>query len=111
MKKILAIDDDTSILLLYSEILKKEGYDVYSAEDGVGALQRYQDVKPDLVLLDFEMPAGGGKGVFEALRGAMAQPVPVIFVTAHAAEDIGVPLKFYKVSYLRKPFTRAVLLE
>ncbi|MDD2774016.1 MAG: response regulator [Elusimicrobiales bacterium] len=111
MKKILAIDDDPSILLLYAEILKKEGYDVFCAEDGICALQRYRDAKPDLVLLDFEMPAGGGMGVFEALRGSMAQPVPVIFVTAHPQEDVGVTLKLYKVGYLRKPFTRAVLVE
>lgn|GEM_PF-2692627 len=111
MKKILAIDDDPSILLLYAEILKKEGYNIFCAEDGVCALQRYREATPDLVLLDFEMPAGGGMGVFEALRGSMAQAVPVIFVTAHPQEDVGVTLKLYKVGYLRKPFTRAVLVE
>ena len=110
MKKILIVDDDESILLLYTEILGKAGYEVHSSEDGASAIIKYQMIKPDLVLLDFEIPAGGGLGVLKGLRGALAQAVPVLFVTGHTEAEIGVALKFYRVGYLKKPFTRDDLL-
>ncbi|MFA5161775.1 MAG: response regulator [Elusimicrobiales bacterium] len=111
MKKILAIDDDASILSLYADILGRAGYEVHCAEDGVNALFKYQSIKPDLVLLDYEIPAGGGLGVFKRLRGALAQTVPVLFVTGHPESVLGIALKFYKVGYLKKPFTREVLAQ
>ena len=55
MAKILVVDDEEHIRLLYSEELKEEGYDVITAEGGDGLLARIEKDKPDLVVLDIKM--------------------------------------------------------
>ena len=74
---------------------------VGEAEDGVGAVQMIEALVPDLVLLDIQMPGLDGFGVIEAL----ADPPPVIFVTAYDEYAI----RAFEVSaldYLLKPFSR-----
>ena len=111
MSKILAVDDDLNVVMVYRDLLSHEGHEFYFAEDPVGGLSKYEETKPDLVLLDFEMPAGGGMAFFNSLRGRMVKPVPVIFITAHDEKDIGFALKLHKVGYLKKPFTKEDFLE
>ncbi len=60
MFKIMAVDDDLYILELYKTILVEAGYEVETAEDAMSAITKYQEFKPDLLILDVEMPAGGG---------------------------------------------------
>jgi CheY-like chemotaxis protein len=55
MAKILVVDDEEHIRLLYSEELKEEGYDVITAEGGHGLLGRIESDEPDLVVLDIKM--------------------------------------------------------
>lgn len=65
MKKILVADDEMAIRLLYSEELKEEGYEVYTASNGREALEIVEKVPLDLVILDIKMPEMDG---IEALR-------------------------------------------
>ncbi len=56
MKKILVVDDEKPISDIIKFNLKKEGYDVYTAYDGEEALQKVEEVNPDLILLDLMLP-------------------------------------------------------
>jgi CheY-like chemotaxis protein len=82
MKKILVADDEMAIRLLYSEELKEEGYEVYTAANGREALEIIQKVPLDLVILDIKMPEMDG---IEALRQIKEKnpDLPVLLSTAY----------------------------
>lgn len=107
--KILVVDDDCSILELYAEILSKAGFEVQTAEDAIGAVTKFQEFRPALMVLDVDMPAGGGRKVFERLRIQMAAPAPILFCTAApgAVADLE---KNLNVLVLKKPVTPGILV-
>jgi two-component system, response regulator, stage 0 sporulation protein F len=82
MKKILVADDEMAIRLLYSEELKEEGYEVYTAANGREALEIIEKVPLDLVILDIKMPEMDG---IEALRQIKEKnpDLPVLLSTAY----------------------------
>lgn len=69
-RRILVVDDNRSIVKALELILKREGYEVSTAFDGLEALQKAFDDQPDLVLLDIEMPFMNGYEVCRKLRAA-----------------------------------------
>ena len=68
MKKILLVDDEESIHLLYREEFEDEGYTVHSALTGVTALQKLKIVSPDLIILDISMPGMDGIEVLRRIK-------------------------------------------
>lgn len=81
-KKILVVDDEESLRVLYKEELENEGYEVLVASNGKEALQRLQDGKPDLVVLDIIMPVMDG---MEALGPILRKnrKIPIILHTSY----------------------------
>jgi len=90
MKKILLVDDEESIYILYRQILEDEGYKVYSAFTGTDALQTVKSVSPDLVVLDIYMPGMSGIEVLREIK-AMKPNMPVILFSAYPGfkHDLG----------------------
>ena len=82
MKKILLVDDEESIHLLYREELEEEGYEVHSALSGEEALEKLNIVSPDLVILDINMPGMNGIDVLRRLK-EINQELPVILSSAY----------------------------
>jgi len=82
MKKILLVDDEESIHLLYREELEEEGYEVHSALSGGEALERFEGIAPDLVILDINMPDMNGIEVLRKLKERRPE-LPVILSTAY----------------------------
>jgi len=90
MKKILLIDDDESIHLLYREELEEEGYKVHSALTGKDALQKLKVVSPDLVILDINMHRMNGIEVLRQIK-EINPKTPVILSSEYHEykQDIG----------------------
>lgn len=107
--RILLVDDDPTILSLYAEILQKAGFETATAEDAIGAVTKYQEYKPALVILDVDMPAGGGRKVFERLRLQLASATPILFSTASPASVADLE-KNLNVMVLKKPVTPGILV-
>ena len=82
MKKILLVDDEESIHLLYREELEEEGYEVHSALSGEEALEKINIISPDLVILDINMPGMNGIDVLRRLK-EINQKLPVILSSAY----------------------------
>ena len=104
MAKILVVDDEASIVTMLAYNLKKEGYDVVTAEDGEVALEKFESEKPDLLLLDIMMPKMDGYEVCRKIREK--SNVPIIMLTARADEvDKVVGLEMGADDYVTKPFS------
>lgn len=90
MKKILLVDDEKSIHLLYREELEEEGYEVYSAMDGDEALEKFSSISPDLVILDINMPGMNGIVVLRRMK-ELNPSLPVILCSAYHEykQDLG----------------------
>lgn len=82
MKKILLVDDEESIHLLYREELEEEGYEVHSALSGEEALEKLHIIGPDLVILDINMPGMNGIDVLRRMK-EINQAMPVILSSAY----------------------------
>ncbi len=100
---ILVIDDDENVRQLLSRLLKGDGYDVLTAEDGNEGLEMARKHLPDAITLDVVMP--GGKDGWEVLRNLKKSPetesIPVIMVSVMAAAENGIALDVE--DYLVKP--------
>lgn len=81
-KRILLVDDELGIQLLYREELEDEGFAVESASTGAEALSRYRQHPPDLVILDINMPGMNGIEVLRQMK-EMHADLPVILCSAY----------------------------
>jgi len=81
-KRILLVDDEESIQLLYREEFEEEGYVVDSARNGVEALAKFRENPPDLVLLDINMPGINGIEVLRQMKELRAS-LPIILNSAY----------------------------
>jgi DNA-binding response OmpR family regulator len=102
--RILLVDDEQAIQTLLSYPLRKDGYEVVSARDGLDALDRFAEGGFDLVVLDVMMPRLDGLEVCRRLR-ARSQ-VPIIMLTARDDEvDKVLGLEIGADDYITKPFS------
>ncbi|HEX4305035.1 MAG TPA: response regulator transcription factor [Solirubrobacterales bacterium] len=102
--RILLVDDEQSIQTLLSYPLRKEGYHVTSALDGSEALQRFDEGRFDLVVLDLMLPRRDGVEVCRELRSR--SQVPIIMLTAKGSESDKVAgLEVGADDYITKPFS------
>ncbi len=107
--KILVVDDEQSIMNIIAFNLKKEGYEVVTAEDGEMAITIFDTEKPDLILLDIMMPKIDGYGVCKRIRDK--SDVPIIMLTARADEvDKVLGLEIGADDYVTKPFSNRELM-
>ena len=109
MKRILVVDDETSILETIQEILAAEGYSVELARNGAEALDRMGQTRPDMVLLEVMMPVLDGFGMLDRLRADPEKgKVPVVLMSAgHVPSE----RRQQVTQYLPKPFELEALLN
>ena len=109
---VLVVDDDEMILCLVAEGLTRDGYRVSTAMSGVEALLSLDEVTPDLVISDVNMPAMDGFSLITALRAHEdLRHVPLIFLTSRSEPaDVVTGLTLGADDYVVKPFDLDVLL-
>ena len=107
-RKILIIDDDRLNVRILASILQNEGFVITEADSGERALELYEEIKPDLVLMDVVLPGIDGFAACRELRSRHgADTAPIIFITAKKeSDDIVEGLAAGGVDYLPKPFRR-----
>jgi DNA-binding response OmpR family regulator len=105
-KLILVADDDKDLVLALSIRLRAAGYNVIKAHDGEEAYTLAVENKPDLIILDVRMPAGGGFSSIDRLKHSLTtRNIPVIFLTAFDDEEMREEgRKLGAVGFFRKPF-------
>jgi two-component system response regulator RegX3 len=106
---ILLIEDEDSISDPLASALRKEGFDVRTAETAAAGLESFRARPPDLVLLDVMLPDGDGKDVLRTIRSSSR--VPVVMLTARGEEmDRVLGLELGADDYVTKPFSAAELV-
>lgn len=101
--RILVVDDDQAIAEMVGIVLRSKGFDVVATPDGTAALDRFQQIAPDLVLLDLMLPGIDGIDVCRRLRRESG--VPIIMLTARTdTVDVVAGLEAGADDYLTKPF-------
>jgi acyl-CoA thioester hydrolase len=110
-RSVLIIDDDQNLVSALKEGLETLGYRVATAYDGLqGVLQAHQG-KPDIIMLDFNMPAGGGGGVYDRLRSSTdTAKTPIVFLTGATVEEVKKTIRSTpNTFFLKKPISVAQL--
>jgi DNA-binding response OmpR family regulator len=107
--KVLIVEDDVTLLQTLEYNLERQGYDIFTATDGLVALEMARNQRPDLIVLDIMLPGMDGLEVCRVLRKEMS--VPILMLTARAEEvDRVVGLEMGADDYLTKPFSMRELL-
>jgi DNA-binding response OmpR family regulator len=102
-QKVLVVDDEEHIVELARLYLTREGYQVEGVADGAQALARFNQLKPDLVVLDIMLPGMDGLTICREIR--KTSQVPIIMLTARdEVTDKVVGLELGADDYLTKPF-------
>jgi len=109
MLTILLVEDEAKLAQVIAQELEKHGYRVLRAGDGLAALRQREQYQPDLILLDWMIPALDGLEVLRRLR--QASSVPVLMLTARSEEaDRVIGLELGADDYLTKPFSMRELV-
>ncbi len=111
-KRILVVEDDLDNTTLVRLLLKRENYDVLTAENGQKGIAVTQSERPDLIVLDLDMPVMDGWRMIDELKEQKkTRDIPIVVVTAHLLPD-----ERYKAfdagcnGYVMKPFQVADLV-
>lgn len=111
LTRVLVVDDDVTARLLARQALGKENFAVIEAEDGIAALELFQAVQPDIVLMDVEMPGLNGFEVCQQLRSfPCGKLVPILMATGQ--DDIDSVRQAYEAGatdFVTKPFNWQIL--
>jgi len=111
--KVLIVDDDRAVVQLVQAALAAHGYQFFDAADGSAALTAIRDHRPDLVIMDVEMPGLGGVEVCRIVKANQRETgfgfIPVILMTARQAVGKIEGLELGADDFLVKPFDAAEL--
>jgi len=104
--KIVVADDDLDLCELLEMKLRQSNYEVFTAMDGVQALEVVRRIRPNLVILDIMMPLMTGMEVLRQLKSEIATAdIPIILMTAKRQEsDVNSGFALGVVDYIVKPF-------
>ncbi len=113
VKKVLIVDDSVTVRKVTSRLMERQGWEVATAKDGLDAMNQLQEIYPNIVLLDIEMPKMDGFEVLSAVRrDDRLKELPIIMITSRTGEkhqqralELGVN------RFLGKPFQEANLMS
>ena len=110
MNTILVVDDEPNYLIVLSELLQEEGFEVLTAESGEQALKHVREVDLDLIITDMQMPGMDGIELLKTVK-TLNRDLPVIMITAFGeVEKAVVAMQSGANTYLTKPFNNQELI-
>ncbi len=109
--KILIIDDEKDLRLLFKKILTPEGYSVFTAQNGRDGIKINQKSDPDVILLDLRMHGIGGIETLRRIREKDAEVVVIILTGYGDAETIRDAADLNVYEYMSKPFNNETILK
>ena len=111
-KIVFMVDDDVTILTIGKNVLAKF-YDVFTMNSGTRMMKMLEEIMPDIILLDVEMPGDSGYDLIKVLKEEKrTQDIPVILLTAKSDSDSeSRGLSLGAADYIIKPFSPPLLLE
>ena len=113
MPRILIVEDEEQVCQLYTEFLEKKGYKVETAENGQKALDFLSDNRPDLILLDMNMPELNGKDFLKIIKADdKLKKIPVFIITGIGnPKEIGDSISLGAIGFIDKSNTLAEVLN
>ncbi len=81
---VLVVDDDATLRELYAQLLREQGYRVETAANGAEAVQAVRLSRPDLVLIDYEMPILDGLAAAREIRALAGTPPPIVMISSRS---------------------------
>lgn len=107
--KVLVVEDDLALSDVVAFTLRRAGYEVVAVHDGLTAVETFQQLAPDLILLDLNLPRLDGLGVCRRVRATSA--VPIIILSVRAGDEAVVRgLEMGADDYVVKPFSPTQLV-
>ncbi len=112
MARILVIEDDDHIWNIIQYKLKSENHEPVWANDGLKALQKLEEMKPDLIISDIMVPYLDGLQILKEIKKKdELKDIPVIMLTSKSQEkDVLIGLELGAQDYITKPFSPAELI-
>jgi len=108
-KTILVVDDEEDIVEFLQTLLEDNGYTVRSANNGVDAMKSIMEVRPDLIMLDLQMPEETGTGLFRRLHERKGlKDIPIIIASGMAGRNVAVSKS---IPVLEKPLDEELVLR
>ena len=103
---VLIVDDEVNMTRMLKEHLAAEGYRAAVASDALQAVTLAHELKPDIIIMDINMPAGGGLTAYERLQKSMyTQIIPVVFISGVATPEIKAQVRSMPSAvFIEKPF-------
>lgn len=113
VRTVMIVDDSVTVRKVTSRLMERQGWEVVTAKDGLDAVTQLQDIYPDVVLLDIEMPKMDGFEVLRRVRGDdRLKDLPIIMITSRTgAKHMQQALDLGVNEYLGKPFQEANLFS
>lgn len=109
---VMVVDDSVTVRKVTTRLLERQGYEVVTAKDGVDAIEKLEEITPDIMLLDIEMPRMDGFEVATLVRhNDRIRELPIIMITSRTGEKHRERAFLTGVNaYMGKPFQEAELL-
>lgn len=108
----MVVDDEPDILRLVSFSLRRNGFEVVEASDGVSALTLAEEEQPDLILMDVMMPVLNGYEASKKLKeNPKTERIPIVMLSAKSQQaEVAAGLESGATEYICKPFTPSELV-
>ncbi|MGC2422861.1 MAG: response regulator [Nitrospirota bacterium] len=88
-KKILIIDDDERLLMTTKEIMENAGYEAHTHSQALGSTNVIKDLKPDLILIDINMPALSGESLAQVIKNTKScKDIPIAFLSSNDEDSL-----------------------
>ena len=111
-KKILIVEDNELNMKLFNDLLESKGYEIVQTRDGMETLNLARQHKPDLILMDIQMPIMDGLTATDVLRKEIDYRNPIIGVSANVLkEDVDRAMSAGMDDYLAKPVIKDALYK